>query len=166
LRGVFDFGTRDQLIGSADRIKFRFALPGDWQAEVCRCSVTNRFAMFGQIVLENGEQLVGEAEGAVAYVEFIEGREGIAGLPGGETLYEVSGKRRSYQRRERLHTLQTESITGTSTSTPTTVASAAGLVGPNSVIATATASSKKLLAPMSAPGEATLCGTLNRRISR
>ena len=31
------------------------------------------------------------------------------------------------------------------------------------VMATATASSKKLLAPMSAPGEATLCGTRNRR---
>ncbi|MEY4299123.1 MAG: hypothetical protein RIR25_359, partial [Verrucomicrobiota bacterium] len=47
-----------------------------------------------------------------------------------------------------MHTLHTESITGTSTNTPTTAASAAGEVGPNKVMATATASSKKLLAPM------------------
>src|ERR1035441_10198564 len=62
--------------------------------------------------------------------------------------------------------LQTESITGTSTMTPTTVAKAAGESAPNSVMATATASSKKLLAPMSAPGDATLCATRNQRISR
>ena len=71
----------------------------------------------------------------------------------------------SYQDREVTHMRQTESITGTSTSTPTTVASAAGLVGPKRVIATATASSKKLLAPMSAPGVAMLCLTLKSRIS-
>jgi len=57
-------------------------------------------------------------------------------------------------------------MTGTSTRTPTTVASAAPEAGPKSVIATATASSKKLLAPMSAPGEATLCSTLNTYVSR
>ena len=48
-------------------------------------------------------------------------------------------------------------MTGTSTRTPTTVARAAGEEGPNRVIATATASSKKLLAPIKAPGVATLC---------
>jgi hypothetical protein len=36
-----------------------------------------------------------------------------------------------------LHTLHTKSITGTSTNTPTTVASAAGESAPNNVIATA-----------------------------
>ena len=41
-----------------------------------------------------------------------------------------------------------ESITGTSTSTPTTVTIAAGDYRPKSEIATATASSKKLLAPI------------------
>lgn len=41
-----------------------------------------------------------------------------------------------------------ESITGTSTSTPTTVASAAPDSIPHSIKATATASSKKLLAPI------------------
>ncbi len=46
----------------------------------------------------------------------------------------------------------TDSITGTSTNTPTTVASAAPESIPNRLIATATASSKKLLAPMSADG--------------
>lgn len=46
-------------------------------------------------------------------------------------------------------------MTGTSTSTPTTVASAAPDWKPNSAIAVATASSKKLLAPMSAEGPAT-----------
>src|SRR5271165_6640474 len=71
----------------------------------------------------------------------------------------------SYQGRDAMHRRQTESITGTSTRTPTTVANAAGLVGPKSVIATATASSKKLLAPIRAPGVATLCLTLNNRIS-
>ena len=39
-------------------------------------------------------------------------------------------------------------------------------VKPNKLIATATASSKKLLAPISAPGDATLCGTFAARISR
>jgi hypothetical protein len=48
--------------------------------------------------------------------------------------------------------LQTESITGTSTKTPTTVAKAAGEEGPKSVMATATACSKKLLAQMIVPG--------------
>ena len=60
------------------------------------------------------------------------------------------------QWRVRLQIEQTESITGTSTSTPTTQTSAAPDSGPNRVIATATASSKKLLAPISAPGAATL----------
>ena len=59
------------------------------------------------------------------------------------------------QPRVRLQTAQTESITGTSTSTPTTVARAAPDSGPNRAIAVATASSKKLLAPISAPGAAT-----------
>lgn len=45
-------------------------------------------------------------------------------------------------------------------STPTTVASAAPDSGPNSAIAVATASSKKLLAPISAPGAATAYSTL------
>src|ERR1019366_9562173 len=71
-----------------------------------------------------------------------------------------------YHSRVRLHMLHTDSITGTSTSTTTTVARAAGESAPNRVIATATASSKKLLAPISAPGDATLCSTRNHRISR
>ena len=54
------------------------------------------------------------------------------------------------QCRVRLHAAQTESITGTSTNTPTTVASAAPESAPKRAIATATASSKKLLAPISA----------------
>jgi len=49
------------------------------------------------------------------------------------------------------------SIIGTSSKTPTTVASAASLSRPKSAIATATASSKKLLAPMKEAGAATLC---------
>ena len=52
------------------------------------------------------------------------------------------------------------SITGTSTKTPTIVASATGLVVPKSAIATATASSKKLDAPIIPAGAATLCGSL------
>lgn len=40
------------------------------------------------------------------------------------------------------------SMTGTSVNTPTVVASAAGLIVPNNAIATATASSKKLEAPI------------------
>jgi len=63
------------------------------------------------------------------------------------------------QCRVRLHAAQTDSITGTSTSTPTTVASAAPDSGPKSAIAVATASSKKLLAPINAPGAATECST-------
>src|ERR1039458_4024503 len=71
-----------------------------------------------------------------------------------------------YHPRVRLHALQTDNITGTSTRTPTTVAKAAGESAPKSVIATATASSKKLLAPIRAQGDATLCSTLNHRMSR
>src|SRR5690606_21311103 len=71
-----------------------------------------------------------------------------------------------YQDRETLQARHTDSMTGTSTSTPTIVASAAPEVGPKSVIATATASSKKLLAPISAPGAATLWGTLSARITK
>jgi hypothetical protein len=48
--------------------------------------------------------------------------------------------------------------------TPTTVASAAPDPGPNSAIAVATASSKKLLAPIRAPGAATACRTPNSRL--
>src|ERR1700688_39555 len=69
------------------------------------------------------------------------------------------------QCRVRLHAAQTESITGTSTSTPTTVASAAPDSGPNSAIAVATASSKKLLAPINAPGAATEYSTFSSFIS-
>lgn len=49
-----------------------------------------------------------------------------------------------------------ESITGTSTSTPTTVASAAPECNPNREIATATASSKKLDVPIRQAGPAML----------
>ena len=65
------------------------------------------------------------------------------------------GSARSYQRRERRTIWTTESITGTSISTPTTVASAAPDWKPNRAMAVATASSKKLLAPISAEGPAT-----------
>ena len=47
-----------------------------------------------------------------------------------------------------------ESITGTSTNTPTTVASAAPEFNPNKLMATATANSKKLDVPISAAGAA------------
>jgi len=46
-----------------------------------------------------------------------------------------------------------DNITGTSTKTPTTVTKAAGLSSPKRAMATATASSKKLLAPIIAAGE-------------
>ena len=99
---------------------------------------------------------------------------GVAGLRVGSSEFggtnlsplNICSYARLYHFLDWLHTLQTESITGTSTSTPTTQASAAPELGPNSVMATATASSKKLLAPISAPGEATLCGTFNLRMSR
>jgi hypothetical protein len=55
------------------------------------------------------------------------------------------------------------SMTGTSTRTPTTVASAAPEFSPKRTMAAATASSKKLLAPMSAAGAATECLTFQSR---
>src|SRR3990172_8203371 len=64
-----------------------------------------------------------------------------------------------------LQNEQTESMTGTSTRTPTTVASVAPEVSPNREMAVATASSKKLLAPISAPGAATEWGTRNHHAS-
>jgi hypothetical protein len=69
----------------------------------------------------------------------------------------------SYQPRVAFTIRTTESMTGTSTSTPTTVASAAPDSKPNRLIAAATASSKKLLAPISAAGAATQCATPNWR---
>lgn len=60
----------------------------------------------------------------------------------------------------------TDSMTGTSINTPTTVASAAPELKPNSAIAVATASSKKLDAPMSADGPATQCATFNFLLSQ
>jgi hypothetical protein len=49
----------------------------------------------------------------------------------------------------------TDSMTGTSISTPTTVARAAPESKPKTLMAAATASSKTLLAPISAEGAAT-----------
>src|SRR5512146_3345036 len=57
----------------------------------------------------------------------------------------------------------TASMTGTSISTPTTVASAAPDSRPNRLMAVATASSKKLLAPIRAEGAATQCASPRRR---
>ncbi len=56
------------------------------------------------------------------------------------------------QCRVRLRKEQTDSMTGTSTSTPTTVARVAPDISPKSEIAVATASSKKLLAPNQGAG--------------
>ncbi|MNJ62411.1 hypothetical protein D3C77_582510 [compost metagenome] len=58
------------------------------------------------------------------------------------------------------------SITGTSISTPTTVASAAPESKPYSTMATATASSKKLEAPIMVAGPATSWRTFRRRHSQ
>jgi len=66
------------------------------------------------------------------------------------------------QCRVRLATATSDSITGTSTNTPTTVASAAPECRPNREIATATASSKKLDVPIMQAGAATLCGSRNQ----
>ena len=56
-----------------------------------------------------------------------------------------------------------DSIIGTSTRTPTTVTKAAGDCNPNKAMATATANSKKLLAPIIAEGEQIACGNFNFR---
>src|SRR5690606_7482398 len=69
------------------------------------------------------------------------------------------------QWRVRLHTAHTDNITGTSMSTPTIVARAAPDSGPNKAMAVATASSKKLLAPIRAPGAAMAYSTRNSRIN-
>lgn len=65
------------------------------------------------------------------------------------------------QSRVRFAIATSDSMTGTSTRTPTTVASAAPEFKPNSEIATATANSKKLDVPIKAHGAAIRCGTLN-----
>lgn len=58
------------------------------------------------------------------------------------------------------------SISGTSMSTPTVVASATGLPSPYNAIAIATASSKKLLAPTIDPGAAMFCGIFSNFAER
>lgn len=68
---------------------------------------------------------------------------------------EASDPGSSYQLPERFTIPTTESIIGTSTSTPTTAASAAPELMPNREMAAATASSKKFDAPISAAGAAT-----------
>ena len=74
--------------------------------------------------------------------------------------------RRSYHDSLALTMRTTVSMTGTSINTPTTVASAAPELKPKRLIAAATASSKKLLAPISADGPATQCATPNCRFNR
>ena len=76
------------------------------------------------------------------------------------------GRPRSYQSALVLTILTTDNITGTSIKTPTTVASAAPDCRPNRLIAAATESSKKLLAPIKAEGPATQCCSPSRRLSR
>ena len=73
---------------------------------------------------------------------------------------------RSYQGRLARTRRTTVSITGTSTRTPTTVASAAPDWNPNSAMAVATASSKKFEAPISAEGPAMHHSTPRRRLSQ
>ena len=65
--------------------------------------------------------------------------------------------RPSYQPLLELTTLTTSSITGTSISTPTTVASAAPDSKPKRLMAAATDNSKKFDAPIRADGQATEC---------
>ena len=60
----------------------------------------------------------------------------------------------------------TSSMTGTSISTPTTVARAAPELKPNRLMAAATASSKKLDAPIKADGQATECFSPTARLSQ
>ena len=59
----------------------------------------------------------------------------------------------------RLDILTNSNMTGTSTKTPTTVANVAPDCNPNNEIATATANSKKLLAPIIPAGDAISCGS-------
>ncbi len=60
-----------------------------------------------------------------------------------------------------LAVLTNKSIIGTSTKTPTIAANATPGFKGNRAIATATESSKKLLAPIIAAGAATSCGSFN-----
>ena len=69
----------------------------------------------------------------------------------------------SNQPRVRLAKATSESITGTSMRTPTTVASAAPDESPKRLIATATASSKKFEVPIIAAGAAMSKGSFNTR---
>src|SRR5947209_2293156 len=90
---------------------------------------------------------------------------GIAGAEDQDTLFHALPRSGTgNQWRVRLQAAQTDSMTGTSTKTPTTVASAAPDSGPNSAMAVATASSKKLEAPISAPGAATECSIFSHFI--
>src|SRR3972149_4195436 len=72
----------------------------------------------------------------------------------------------SYQPLLALTTRTTSNMTGTSISTPTTVARAAPDSKPNRLIAAATASSKKFEAPIRPAGQATLCFSPKARFRR
>jgi hypothetical protein len=63
----------------------------------------------------------------------------------------------SYLGRHRLTKATNESMTGTSTSTPTTAAKAAPEFRPNKAMATATANSKKFEVPIKQAGPAMSC---------
>src|SRR5690606_14035862 len=78
-----------------------------------------------------------------------------------DTLGCQRGARSSDEGRQAFTIATKDSITGTSTSTPTTVAKAAPEFRPNKEIATATANSKKLDVPIRQAGPATLCGSFS-----
>src|SRR5689334_8697507 len=111
-----------------------------------------------------------EEEGSPAHRGPTAGRGAAPGLPC--PIRPVANARRrtaaprSYQSRVALTIFTTDSMTGTSISTPTTVARAAPDSKPNKLMAAATASSKKLLAPISAEGAATQCASPLARFSR
>src|SRR5450755_188008 len=87
-------------------------------------------------------------------------------LPAGVGSARAMRLGRSYQSLERLTMATTDSMTGTSTSTPTTVANAAPDSSPNRLIAVATASSKKFDAPISADGAAAQWATPSARLRK
>src|SRR5215218_8915073 len=87
------------------------------------------------------------------------GQPGEQGERGATVQWPFPAVPAANQPRVRLQAAQTDSMTGTSTRTPTTVARAAPEPGPYRAMAVATASSKKLLVPIRAPGAAMPCGT-------
>eukprot|EP01035_Chromulina_nebulosa_P029519 gene29520-39124_t len=157
-RGVDDIADTCLVLGAGARIErhlvrraieHRWIVPEDIlrAITVVHIPVDNGNTLGAMLLLRIARRDCRRVEEAEAHRRVLFGV--VAGWPG-RSKAPASFKCEGSVGRQALTSATSDSITGTSTSTPTTVARAAPLFSPKSEMATATASSKKLLAPINA----------------